>query len=54
MTRKYMPRRGFLTSMLAGIPIVALDWASFPSAIPEASTVAQTLARVPDLHRPPG
>jgi all-trans-retinol 13,14-reductase len=30
MTPKHMPRRDFLTSMLAGIPIAALDWESFP------------------------
>ena len=38
MTQKYMPRRGFLTSMLAGIPIVALDWASFPRGNQNAAT----------------
>jgi all-trans-retinol 13,14-reductase len=30
MTPKQMPRRDFLTSMLAGIPVVALGWESFP------------------------
>ncbi len=30
MTPKHMPRRDFLTSVLAGIPVVALDWESFP------------------------
>jgi phytoene dehydrogenase-like protein len=30
MTPKYMPRRDFLTSLLAGIPTVTLDWESFP------------------------
>ncbi len=30
MIPKHMPRRDFLTSMLAGIPVVTLDWESFP------------------------
>jgi all-trans-retinol 13,14-reductase len=30
MTPKQMPRRDFLASCLAGIPVVALDWESFP------------------------
>jgi hypothetical protein len=30
MIPKHMPRRDFLTSMLAGIPVVALDWENFP------------------------
>jgi all-trans-retinol 13,14-reductase len=30
MTPKQIPRRDFLTSFLAGIPIMALDWDSFP------------------------
>ena len=30
MTPKHMPRRDFLASCLAGIPVVALDWESFP------------------------
>ena len=41
MTPKHMPRRDFLASMLAGIPVVALDWESFPrgkpSAVPKGS-----------------
>lgn len=44
MTPKKMPRRDFLTSMLAGIPVVALDWESFPrgnqNAVPKASSPA--------------
>lgn len=30
MTPKNMPRRDFLASCLAGVPVVALDWESFP------------------------
>jgi all-trans-retinol 13,14-reductase len=30
MTPKNMPRRDFLASIMAGIPVVALDWTSFP------------------------
>ena len=30
MTPKQMPRRDFLASLLAGIPIMALDWDGFP------------------------
>jgi all-trans-retinol 13,14-reductase len=30
MAPKTLPRRDFLTSMLAGLPVVALDWGSFP------------------------
>jgi all-trans-retinol 13,14-reductase len=37
MTPKHMPRRDFLTSMLAGIPVVALDWESFPRGKPDAA-----------------
>ncbi len=36
MAPKHMPRRDFLVSMLAGIPIVALDWESFPRGKPDA------------------
>jgi all-trans-retinol 13,14-reductase len=30
MSPKIIPRRSFLTSMLVGIPVLALDWESFP------------------------
>jgi phytoene dehydrogenase-like protein len=33
-----MPRRDFLTSMLAGIPLVALDWESFPKGRQDVPT----------------
>ena len=36
MTPRQTPRRDFLTSLLAGIPIVALDWDSFPRGTQEA------------------
>jgi all-trans-retinol 13,14-reductase len=36
MTPKQILRRDFLTSMLAGIPVVALDWESFPRGKQEA------------------
>ena len=36
MTPKNMPRRDFLASCLAGIPVVALDWESFPKGKPDA------------------
>ncbi|MGD1008718.1 MAG: NAD(P)/FAD-dependent oxidoreductase [Candidatus Aminicenantales bacterium] len=36
MAPKQIPRRDFLTSFLAGIPIMALDWDSFPRGVQEA------------------
>ncbi len=36
MAAKNLPRRDFLVSCLAGIPIVALDWESFPRGKPDA------------------
>ncbi len=37
MIPKHMPRRDFLASVLAGIPIVALDWESFPRGKQDAA-----------------
>ncbi len=37
MIPRHMPRRDFLTSVLAGIPVVALDWESFPRGKPDAA-----------------
>jgi all-trans-retinol 13,14-reductase len=36
MAPKQIPRRGFLTSLLAGIPLMTLDWDSFPRGAQEA------------------
>jgi phytoene dehydrogenase-like protein len=38
MTPRQIPRRDFLTSLLAGIPVVALDWESFPKGQQNATT----------------
>jgi all-trans-retinol 13,14-reductase len=35
MAPKQIPRRGFLASLLAGIPLMALDWESFPRGAQE-------------------
>jgi len=37
MTPKQMPRRDFLASLLAGIPVMALDWDAFPRGKQAAS-----------------
>lgn len=36
MGPKHIPRRDFLTSMLAGLPLAALDWKSFPVGVGKA------------------
>ena len=38
MAPKHMPRRDFLASCLAGVPVVALDWESFPRGKQDAAS----------------